>query len=168
MKNKYLFDANKETLLKNTELDIAEAKKIPADQLSDYSNSVSECDEIMEERKKDESNYMERMKEFLQKLFATKDNGDLHSEIKKMYRKLYHAIAYQEDAINKMNESAEIMGQICADLCVIYRKWETIKAYQRIISLIRLFITEIDHLKMAYIVQYPLICNLEFGINHLM
>ena len=35
-------------------------------------------------------------------------------------------------------------------------------------SLIRLFITEIDHLKMAYIVQYPLICNLEFGINHLM
>jgi uncharacterized protein with ParB-like and HNH nuclease domain len=122
MKNKYLFDANKETLLKNTELDIAEAKKIPADQLSDYSNAVSECDEIMEERKKDESNYMERMKEFLQKLFATKDNDDLHPEIKKMYRKLYHAIAYQEDAINKMNESAEIMGQICADLCVIYRK----------------------------------------------
>ena len=122
MKNKYLFDENKETLLKNTELNIAEAKKIPADQLSDYSNSVSECDEIMEERKKDESNYMERMKEFLQKLFATKDNDDLHPEIKKMYRKLYHAIAYQEDAINKMTESAEIMGQICADLCVIYRK----------------------------------------------
>ena len=65
MKNKYLFDKNKEELLKNTELDIAEAKNIPADQLSDYSNSVSECDEIMEERKKDESNYMERMKEFL-------------------------------------------------------------------------------------------------------
>lgn len=35
-------------------------------------------------------------------------------------------------------------------------------------SLIRLFIIEIDHLKMAYIVQYPLICNLEFDINHLM
>lgn len=122
MKNKYLFDKNKETLLKNTELNTAEVKKIPADQLSDYSNAVSECDEIMEERKKDESNYMERMKEFLQKLFATKDNDDLHPEIKKMYRKLYHAIAYQEDAINKMNESAEIMGQICADLCVIYRK----------------------------------------------
>lgn len=122
MNNKYLFDQNKEILLKNTELDIAEAKKIPADQLSDYSNAVSECDEIMEERKKDESNYMERMKEFLQKLFATKDNPNLHPEIKKMYRKLYHAIAYQEDAINKMNDSAEIMGQICADLCVIYRK----------------------------------------------
>lgn len=72
MKNKYLFDENKETLLKNTELNIAEAKKIPADQLSDYSNSVSECDEIMEERKKDESNYMERMKEFLQKLLLQK------------------------------------------------------------------------------------------------
>ena len=111
MKNKYLFDQNKEELLKNTELNVSEAKKIPADQLSDYSNAVSECDEIMEERKKDESNYMERMKEFLQKLFATKDNDDLHPEIKKMYRKLYHAIAYKEDAINKMNESAEIMGQ---------------------------------------------------------
>lgn len=122
MKNKYLFDQNKEELLKNTELNVSEAKKIPADQLSDYSNAVSECDEIMEERKKDESNYMERMKEFLQKLFATKDNDDLHPEIKKMYRKLYHAIAYKKDAINKMNESAEIMGQICADLCVIYRK----------------------------------------------
>lgn len=122
MKNKYLFDQNKEELLKNTELNVSEAKKIPADQLSDYSNAVSECDEIMEERKKDESNYMERMKEFLQKLFATKDNDDLHPEIKKMYRKLYYAIAYKEDAINKMNESAEIMGQICADLCVIYRK----------------------------------------------
>lgn len=47
MNNKYLFDQNKEILLKNTELDIAEAKKIPADQLSDYSNAVSECDEIM-------------------------------------------------------------------------------------------------------------------------
>lgn len=70
MKNKYLFDQNKEELLKNTELNVSEAKKIPADQLSDYSNAVSECDEIMEERKKDESNYMERMKEFLQKLFA--------------------------------------------------------------------------------------------------
>ena len=88
MKNKYLFDQNKEELLKNTELNVSEAKKIPADQLSDYSNAVSECDEIMEERKKDESNYMERMKEFLQKLFATKDNDDLHPEIKKMYRKL--------------------------------------------------------------------------------
>lgn len=65
MKNKYLFDQNKEELLKNTELNVSEAKKIPADQLSDYSNAVSECDEIMEERKKDESNYMERMKEFL-------------------------------------------------------------------------------------------------------
>lgn len=76
----------------------------------------------MEERKKDESNYLRRINDFLQKLFATNDNPNLHPEIKKMYRKLYHAIAYQEDAINKMNESAEIMGQICADLCVIYRK----------------------------------------------
>lgn len=50
MKNKFLFDENKETLLKNTELNTAGAKKIPADQLSDYSNAVSECDEIMEER----------------------------------------------------------------------------------------------------------------------
>ena len=48
MKNKYLFDQNKEELLKNTELNVSEAKKIPADQLSDYSNAVSECDEIME------------------------------------------------------------------------------------------------------------------------
>ena len=29
MKNKYLFDENKETLLKNTELNVSEAKKIP-------------------------------------------------------------------------------------------------------------------------------------------
>jgi Zn-dependent M32 family carboxypeptidase len=125
MKNKYLFDQNKEELLKNTELNVSEAKKIPADQLSDYSNAVSECDEIMEERKKDESNYMERMKEFLQKLFATKDNDDLHPEIKKMYRKLYHAVAYQEDGIIKMNDSAEVIKQIYSDLATIFGYTET-------------------------------------------
>ena len=125
MKNKYLFDQNKEELLKNTELNVSEAKKIPPDQLSDYSNAVSECDEIMEERKKDESNYMERMKEFLQKLFATKDNDDLHPEIKKMYRKLYHAVAYQEDGIIKMNDSAEVIKQIYSDLATIFGYTET-------------------------------------------
>lgn len=125
MKNKYLFDQNKEELLKNTELNVSEVKKIPADQLSDYSNAVSECDEIMEERKKDESNYMERMKEFLQKLFATKDNDDLHPEIKKMYRKLYHAVAYQEDGIIKMNDSAEVIKQIYSDLATIFGYTET-------------------------------------------
>ena len=39
MKNKYLFDGNKETLLKNTELNTAEAKKIPESQINTYSEA---------------------------------------------------------------------------------------------------------------------------------
>jgi hypothetical protein len=43
MKNKYLFDENKETLLINTELDIAEVKKIP----------VMQCQNVMKLWKKE-------------------------------------------------------------------------------------------------------------------
>ena len=43
MKNKYLFDANKETLLKNTELNTAEAKKIPESQLHTYTQKSRRC-----------------------------------------------------------------------------------------------------------------------------
>lgn len=121
MDNKYLFDQNKETLLKNTELNVSEAKKIPESQLHTYSEALTMYQKIMDQRK-DTAEYEKMLNEFIMNLYETKDNPDLHPEVKKMYRKLYHAIAYQEDAINKMNESTEIMGQICADLCVIYRK----------------------------------------------
>lgn len=41
MKNKYLFDANKEELLKNTELNVSEAKKIPESQINTYSEALT-------------------------------------------------------------------------------------------------------------------------------
>lgn len=110
MKNKYLFDANKETLLKNTELNTAEA--------------LTMYQKIMDQRK-DTAEYEKMLNEFIMNLYETKDNSDLHPEIKKMYRKLYHAVAYQEDGIIKMNDSAEVIKQIYSDLATIFGYTET-------------------------------------------
>lgn len=119
MKNKYLFDQSKETLLKNTELNVPEAKKIPEDQLHTYSEALTMYQKIMNERK-DTAEYEKMLNEFIMNLYATKDNPDLHPEVKKMYRKLYHAIAYQEDGIIKMNDSADVIRQIYSDLATIF------------------------------------------------
>lgn len=119
MKNKYLFDANKEELLKNTELNVAEAKKIPESQLHTYSEALTMYQKIMDQRK-DTAEYKKMLNEFIMNLYETKDNPDLHPEVKKMYRKLYHAIAYQEDGIIKMNGSADVIKQIYSDLATIF------------------------------------------------
>lgn len=119
MKNKYLFDQSKETLLKNTELNVPEAKKIPKSQINTYSEALTMYQKIMDDRK-DTAAYEKMLNEFIMNLYATKDNPDLHPEIKKMYRKLYHAIAYQEDGIIKMNDSAEVIKQIYSDLATIF------------------------------------------------
>ena len=50
MKNKYLFDQSKEELLKNTELDISEAKKIPESQINTYSEALTMYQKIMDQR----------------------------------------------------------------------------------------------------------------------
>jgi hypothetical protein len=123
MKNKYLFDANKETLLKNTELNVPEAKKIPENQLHTYSEALTMYQKIMNQRK-DTAEYKKMLNEFIMNLYETKDNPDLHPEIKKMYRKLYHAIAYQEDGIIKMNDSADVIKQIYNDLATIFEYTE--------------------------------------------
>ena len=119
MKNKYLFDANKEELLKNTELNVAEAKKIPESQINTYSEALTMYQKIMDQRK-DTAEYEKMLNEFIMNLYETKDNSDLHPEIKKMYRKLYHAVAYQEDGVIKMNDSAEVIRQIYSDLATIF------------------------------------------------
>lgn len=119
MKNKYLFDANKETLLKNTELNTAEAKKIPKPQINTYSEALTMYQKIMDQRN-DTAEYKKMLNEFIINLYETKDNPDLHPEVKKMYRKLYHAIAYQEDGIIKMNDSADVIKQIYSDLAAIF------------------------------------------------
>lgn len=98
MKNKYLFDENKETLLKNTELNVSEAKKIPENQLNTYSEALTMYQKIMDQRK-NTAEYEKLLNEFIMNLYETKDNSDLHPEIKKMYRKLYHAVAYQRNYI---------------------------------------------------------------------
>lgn len=126
MKNKYLFDQNKETLLKNTELNVSEAKKIPESQLHTYSEALTMYQKIMDDRK-DTAAYEKMLNEFIMNLYATKDNPDLHPEVKKMYRKLYHAIAYQEDGIIKMNDSAEVIKQIYSDLATIFGYTEALK-----------------------------------------
>lgn len=69
---------------------------------------------------KTRQNMKKMLNEFIMNLYETKDNPDLHPEIKKMYRKLYHAIAYQEDGIIKMNDSAEVIKQIYSDLATIF------------------------------------------------
>lgn len=119
MKNKYLFDQSKEELLKNTELDISEAKKIPESQINTYSEALTMYQKIMDQRK-NTAEYEKLLNEFIMNLYETKDNSDLHPEIKKMYRKLYHAVAYQEDGIIKMNDSAEVIKQIYSDLATIF------------------------------------------------
>ena len=119
MKNKYLFDENKETLLKNTELNVSEAKKIPENQLNTYSEALTMYQKIMDQRQ-NTADYEKLLNEFIMNLYETKDNSDLHPEIKKMYRKLYHAVAYQEDGIIKMNDSAEVIKQIYSDLATIF------------------------------------------------
>ena len=119
MKNKYLFDENKETLLKNTELNVSEAKKVPENQLNTYSEALTMYQKIMDQRK-NTAEYEKLLNEFIMNLYETKDNSDLHPEIKKMYRKLYHAVAYQEDGIIKMNDSAEVIKQIYSDLATIF------------------------------------------------
>ncbi len=119
MKNKYLFDQSKEELLKNTELDISEAKKIPESQINTYSEALTMYQKIMDQRN-DTAEYKKMLNEFIMNLYETKDNPDLHAEVKKMYRKLYHAIAYQEDGIIKMNDSAEVIKQIYSDLATIF------------------------------------------------
>ena len=119
MKNKYLFDQNKEELLKNTELNVPEAKKIPKSQINTYSEALTMYQKIMNERK-DTAEYEKMLNEFIMNLYATKDNPDLHAEIKKMYRKLYHAIAYENDGIIKMNDSADVIKQIYSDLATIF------------------------------------------------
>lgn len=124
MKNKYLFDENKETLLKNTELNTAEAKKIPKSQINTYSEALTMYQKIMDQRN-DTAEYKKMLNEFIMNLYETKDNPDLHPEVKKMYRKLYHAIAYQEDGIIKMNDSAEVIKQIYSDLATIFGYTET-------------------------------------------
>lgn len=119
MKNKYLFDQNKEELLKNTELNVSEAKKIPKSQINTYSEALTMYQKIMNQRK-DTAEYEKMLNEFVMNLYETKDNPDLHPEVKKMYRKLYHAIAYQEDGVIKMNDSAEVIKQIYSDLAAIF------------------------------------------------
>lgn len=119
MNNKYLFDQNKETLLKNTELDVPEAKKIPKSQINTYSEALTMYQKIMDQRK-DTAEYEKMLNEFIMNLYETKDNPDLHPEVKKMYRKLYHAIAYQEDGVIKMNDSADVIKQIYSDLAAIF------------------------------------------------
>lgn len=124
MKNKYLFDQNKEELLKNTELNVSEAKKIPESQINTYSEALTMYQKIMNERK-DTAEYKKMLNEFIMNLYETKDTPDLHPEVKKMYRKLYHAIAYQEDGIIKMNDSADVIKQIYSDLATIFGYTET-------------------------------------------
>lgn len=119
MKNKYLFDQNKEELLKNTELNVSEAKKIPKSQINTYSEALTMYQKIMNQRK-DTAEYEKMLNEFVMNLYETKDNPDLHPEVKKMYRKLYHAIAYQEDGVIKMNDSADVIKQIYSDLATIF------------------------------------------------
>lgn len=119
MKNKYLFDANKEELLKNTELNVSEAKKIPESQINTYSEALTMYQKIMDQRN-DTAEYKKMLNEFIMNLYETKDNPNLHPEVKKMYRKLYHAIAYQEDGIIKMNDSADVIKQIYSDLATIF------------------------------------------------
>lgn len=117
---KYLFDKTKNELLKNNELNASEANKIPKDQLNTYSDALTMYHKIMNQRQDTaESEYQELINGFIINLFETKDNPDLHPEIKKMYRKLYHAIAYQQDGLSKMNDSAEVIRQICNDLATI-------------------------------------------------
>lgn len=115
---KYLFDKDKNELLKNTELNIAEAKEIPESQLNTYSEALTMYQKIMDQRK-DTAEYKKLINGFIINLFETKDNPDLHPEIKKMYRKLYHAIAYQQEGISKMNDSAEVIKKIYSDLATI-------------------------------------------------
>ena len=105
--------------MKNTELNTAEAKKIPESQLHTYSEALTMYQKIMDQRK-DTAEYEKMLNEFIMNLYETKDNSDLHPEIKKMYRKLYHAIAYQEDGIIKMNDSADVIRQIYSDLATIF------------------------------------------------
>lgn len=115
---KYLFDKDKNELLKNTELNATEANKIPKDQLNTYSDALTMYHKIMNQRQ-DTAEYRKLINGFIINLFETKDNPDLHPEVKKMYRKLYHAIAYQQEGISKMNDSAEVIRQICNDLATI-------------------------------------------------
>lgn len=119
MNNKYSFDTNKETLLKNTELNVSEAKKIPKSQINTYSEALTMYQKIMDQRK-NTAEYEKLLNEFVMNLYETKDNPNLHPEVKKMYRKLYHAIAYQEDGIIKMNDSADVIRQIYSDLAAIF------------------------------------------------
>lgn len=115
---KYLFDRDKNELLKNNELNATEANKIPKDQLDTYSDALTMYQKIMDQRQ-DTAEYQQLINGFIINLFETKDNPELHPEIKKMYRKLYHAIAYQQEGISKMNDSAEVIRQICNDLATI-------------------------------------------------
>lgn len=116
---KYLFDRDKNELLKNNELNATEANKIPKDQLDTYSEALTMYQKIMDQRK-DTAEYEKLLNEFIINLFNTNDNPDLHPEIKKMYRKLYHAIAYQQEGISKINDSADVIRQIYNDLATIF------------------------------------------------
>ena len=71
-------------------------------------------------QRKDTAEYEKMLNEFIVNLYTTKDKPDLHPEIKKMYRKLYHAIAYQNDGVIKMNDSADVIKQIYSDLATIF------------------------------------------------
>lgn len=108
-----VFEKNKNALLKNNEINVTKAKEVKENELSDFCHAIEEYDKIITE--KDENKQSAMIHDFLITSFDKNNDETLHPEMLKLWRKLYHALCYSLEAMEKIEESTEVISQIIED-----------------------------------------------------
>lgn len=108
-----VFEENKDALLKNNAINLDKLKEIQSNELYDFCNAIEEYDKIITE--KDENKQAVMIHDFLSESFKKNDDETLNPEMLKLWRKLYHALCYRVDAMEKIEESSEVISQMIED-----------------------------------------------------
>ena len=108
-----IFEQNKKALLKNNEINLSKLQEIQTNELSDFCHAIEEYDKIITE--KDENKQSAMIHDFLITSFEKNNDETLHPEMLKLWRKLYHALCYRLEAMEKIEESTEVISQIIED-----------------------------------------------------
>lgn len=108
-------------LLLQTEIDEEKSNTIPDHQLREFVEYIEDFKDLkeMQNRLGDELgiDYLRHdLWNLKEKINKTKQDETLHPEVAKLYKKLDHAIYYEEEAIIRKLESYAILGQLFTDI----------------------------------------------------
>lgn len=121
-KSKYIEDAS--LLLLQTEIDEEKCNTIPEHQLNDVIEYIEDLKDIKAMKQAlgvqcGDDDLRHDLWNLKEKISKTKQDEALHPEISKMYKKLDHAIYYEEEAIIRKQESDMIFGNLFTDIYYI-------------------------------------------------